>query len=190
MRKSRIEAAETRQRIIEVAARKFRLNGITATGLADIMSEAGLTQGGFYRHFESKNQLVAEACAAATETIVATLEEAAGKSDDKDGFRAIVESYVSTNHRDNAAGGCPLAGMGTELAHSDDNTRAVASEGFRQLVEVVEKQLGQQQADSTESKAVFAVAAMIGAVMLARIMKDGSASDSVLDHVKHHLSTI
>lgn len=190
MRKSRIETAETRQRIIDVAARKFRLNGINATGLNEVMSEAGLTHGGFYRHFGSKDQLVAEALAVAATHIVAVLEEAASGSDGKDAFRAIVECYVSTDHRDDATGGCPLAGMGSELARGDENTRAVASQGLRKLVEVVARNLDQQGSDSTESKAVFTVAAMIGALTLARITKDSDASVSILQHVKEHLDSI
>lgn len=190
MRKSRVEAAETRQRIIEAAARRFRLNGINATGLNDVMSEAGLTHGGFYRHFASKDQLVAEACAAAMTNIVATLEQAASESKAGQGFQTLVERYVSTIHRDDATGGCPLAGMGSELAHGAENTRAVASQGFRELVEVVAKQLDHWRSDSTESEAVFAVAAMIGAVTLSRIMTDNNASVSVLHHVKQHLKRI
>ncbi|MFB9126795.1 TetR family transcriptional regulator [Paraburkholderia dipogonis] len=190
MRKSRVETAETRRRIVDVAARKFQLNGINATGLADVMSEAGLTHGGFYRHFESKDQLVAEACATAATNIVATLEEAASESDVEDGFRAIVERYVSTGHRDNVSGGCPLAGMGSELSHGDENTRAAASQGFRELVEVVAKRLDPQRSESTESKAVFAVTAMIGAITMARILTDSDASASVLQQVKQHLDAI
>jgi TetR/AcrR family transcriptional regulator, transcriptional repressor for nem operon len=193
MRKSRIETAETRRRIIDVAARKFRRNGINATGLSDVMSEAGLTHGGFYRHFESKDQLVAEACAAAIEDIVATLDDAASKSDEKDGFRAIVERYVSPIHRDDEMGGCPLAGMGSELAHGDENTRIAASQGFHELVEMVAKRLDDRPSDSvdsTESKAVFAVAAMIGAVTMSRILTDKDASTAILQHVRQHLDTI
>lgn len=196
MRKSRIETAETRQRIIDVAARKFRLNGISATGLSDVMSEAGLTHGGFYRHFKSKDQLVAEACSAAIEDIVARLEDAASTSDDKDGFRAIVERYVSPLHRDDETGGCPLAGMGSELAHGDENTRIAASQGFCELVERVAKRLDDRPSDSTDStdstqsKAVFAVAAMIGALTMSRILTDNDASTLVLQHVREHLAAI
>jgi TetR/AcrR family transcriptional regulator, transcriptional repressor for nem operon len=190
MRKSRTEAAETRLRIIDVAARRFRRNGINATGLNDVMSEAGLTHGGFYRHFESKDQLVAEACAAATKKIVATLEDAASESDGKDGFRAVVERYVSTIHRDDVADGCPLAGMGSELARCDENTRVAASQCFSELIDLVAKRLGHHRSDSTESKAVFAVAAMIGAVTMSRILTDSEASASVLVHVKEHLDAI
>jgi len=190
MRKSRVETAETRQRIIDVAARKFRLNGISATGLSDVMSEAGLTHGGFYRHFESKDQLVAEACAAAMTAIVASLDEAVSESGNENGFQAVVERYVSTAHRDDATGGCPLAGMGSELARSDDNIRAAAARGFRELVDVVAKRMDQQEPDSTESKAVFAVAAMVGAVTISRMLADNDASTSVLDHVRQHLDAI
>ncbi|MGT2492296.1 TetR/AcrR family transcriptional regulator [Cupriavidus basilensis] len=85
-----------------------------ATGLADVMTQAGLTQGGFYRHFEPEDQLVAEACAEATKDVVDALEVAASH-DGKRASKAIVDAYVSTAHRDTATGGCPLAAMGSEL---------------------------------------------------------------------------
>jgi TetR/AcrR family transcriptional repressor of nem operon len=184
MRKSRVEAAETRQRIIDVAARKFRLDGIHATGLTDVMADAGLTHGGFYRHFESKDRLVAQACASAMTAIVATLEDSAAEKDGKDGFRAVVERYVSASHRDDPDGGCPVAAMGSELARGDENTRVAASECIDELIEVVAKRVGHGR-----SEAVFAVAAMIGAITMSRIMLD-DASTQVLQYVKQHLDAI
>jgi TetR/AcrR family transcriptional regulator, transcriptional repressor for nem operon len=192
MKKSKVETAETRRRIIDVATRQFRLNGIHATGLNDLMSEAGLTRGGFYRHFESKDQLVAEACAKSFARIVASMEDAARESEieGKDSFQAIVHRYVSTEHRDSSSGGCPLAGMGSELARADEGTRAVASEGFNALVEVVAKRLNRPQSETTDSEAVFALAAMIGAVTMSRIITDRDASTRVLQYVKQHLDTL
>src|ERR1700744_4809797 len=108
MRKSKAETAETRQRSVEGAAREVRPNGIQATGLADLMSEAGLSHGGFYRHFDSKDQLVAEACESGLTTIIGRLEAAASGCEGKKGFKAIVDAYMSSSHRDAPADGCPL----------------------------------------------------------------------------------
>lgn len=189
MKKSKVETAETRQRIIEVAAREFRRNGIHATGLNDLMAEAGLTRGGFYRHFESKDELIAEACAAGMKSIVGSLEDAASQRDGKDSFRAVVERYVSATHRDNSLGGCPLAGMGSELARRDENTRAAASAGFIDLVEVITKR-SSGELEAARSEAIFAIAAMVGAVTMSRIMVDRGASDSILQSVKQHLDAM
>jgi TetR/AcrR family transcriptional repressor of nem operon len=190
MKKSKLETAETRQRIIDVAAREFRLNGIRATGLNDLMSAAGLTRGGFYRHFESKDHLVAEACAAGVRSIVGSLEEAASDHDGADGFLAIVERYVSTAHRDTNVGGCPLAAMGSELARADDTTRTAASDGFDKLVDVIAKRLLDPQSEDDRSQAVFALAAMIGAVTMSRIVVDRDASALILQQVKQHLEAL
>src|SRR6267378_3479951 len=95
MRKSRWEAARTRKRIIEAAAQEFRRNGIARTGLADLMAAAGLTHGGFYRHFESKDQLVAEACAAALDSNARTAAVALSRHGKRNGFKAFVANYLS-----------------------------------------------------------------------------------------------
>lgn len=190
MRKSRAETAETRRRIVEVAAQTFRANGIHATGLADLMAEAGLSHGGFYRHFDSKDQLVAEACEAGLTAIAGRLEEIADAGAPKNGFGAMVDAYLSEEHRDGPASGCPLAGMGSELARADDETRAAASRGVEDLVQILEKRVGHRGHEASHSKAVFALAAMVGAVTLSRIILDPETSRSVLQDVKQHLNAI
>ena len=95
------------------------------------MKAAGLTHGGFYKHFESKDQLVAEACAEAVDAIIEMLTTAAA-----DGTAAAA-TYLSTGHRDNPATGCPLSAIGSELARSDEKTRAAATDGFLKLVEIM-----------------------------------------------------
>src|ERR1700689_1504982 len=112
VRKSREEAAQTRKRIVEAASAEFRKNGIVATGLNDLMKSAGLTHGGFYKHFDSKDQLVAEACAEAVEAIMGVMAA-------QPTMNAAVAAYLSARHRDNPASGCPLSAIGTELARSD-----------------------------------------------------------------------
>jgi TetR/AcrR family transcriptional repressor of nem operon len=189
MRKSKLEAAETRQQIVLVAADEFRLNGITATGLVPLMSKAGLTHGGFYKHFESKEQLVAEACTVALNGLVDRFNTASAAGGEQ-GFMSIVESYLSAGHRENRARGCPLAAMGSELVRADEHTRQAASQGFNDLVDVMVKSLDRHQSADARSRAVFAMAAMVGAVTMSRIMSDEKASLAVLSDVQQHLSLI
>src|SRR3954447_7319599 len=127
MRKSREEAAETRKRIVKAAACEFREKGIVATGLADLMKAAGMTHGGFYKHFASKDQLVAEAFAQA-------VEEAFGRMEAQPTIDAAVAGYLSTRHRGPPASGCPLSAIGSELARTDAATREAATAGFERLV--------------------------------------------------------
>jgi TetR/AcrR family transcriptional repressor of nem operon len=186
MKKSKAEAAETRRRIVKTAAAEFRRNGIHATGLSDVMAAAGLTHGGFYRHFDSKDQLVAEACAAAMEATCATTEAlACGVGNDA--LEAIVTKYLCTDSRDNRSEGCPFAGLGSELARSDDKTRGVATAGFLKLVEVVAKQYRRTNPKAAKARALVAVTAMIGAVMMSRIVTDPELSAAILHHTKKHV---
>ncbi|BCG03208.1 TetR family transcriptional regulator (plasmid) [Paraburkholderia sp. PGU19] len=190
MRKSREETADTRRRIVEVASREFRTNGIQATGLADLMSEAGLSHGGFYRHFDSKDQLVAQACESGLTAIIEKLEAAASGCEGKEGFKAIVDAYVSSSHRDAPADGCPLAAMGSELARADEQTRAVASRGLAGLVDVLAKRSGRRRREAARSEAVFALSAMIGAITMARITDDPDAAAAILQDVRQHLEAM
>ena len=190
MRKSRAETAETRQRIVEVAAREFRANGIHATGLADVMAEAGLSHGGFYRHFESKDQLAAEACAAALTATIGSLEAAAEGTDGKESFKAIVDAYLSTAHRDTPATGCPLAGMGSELARAGEEAREAVARGCDELIDRLASRIAPRRKEAARAEAIFAVAAMIGAVTLSRIIAEPDASASVLHHVRKHLHAL
>ena len=133
MRKSKQEAAATRQRIIMAAAAAFRKNGIAGTGLSDLMAAAGLTHGGFYRHFDSKDQIVAEACTAAGESLVEQLAASASEKAPQRGFNTIVESYLSAAHRDEPADGCPVAALGSEMARGDERTTRRGNAGFSEV---------------------------------------------------------
>jgi TetR/AcrR family transcriptional repressor of nem operon len=170
MRKSRGEAAETRKRIVRAAASKFREQGIGATGLADLMKAAGLTHGGFYKHFASKDQLVAEAVAAALDTLLAQM--AAHPT-----TRGAVAAYLSTGHRDDPASGCPLAALGSELARSDKQAREVATAGFVRLVDIL---AGKARTAEARRRALVAAATMIGALALSRVVTDSELSAEIL----------
>lgn len=183
MRKSRAEAAQTRARIVSAAAAEFRKNGIGATGLNDVMSAAGLTHGGFYKHFASKDQLVAEACAEAVRTAI--LETLATAAAEGPGFAA---AYLSTNHRDHPAAGCPLSAIGSELARCDEQTRAVATDGFLKLVDLVARQLGKLPPAAARRRALVAASTLIGALTMARIVTDPKLSAEILQQAKRQLT--
>jgi TetR/AcrR family transcriptional repressor of nem operon len=187
MRKSRVEAARTRKRIVTAAAGEFRKNGIVATGLNDLMKAAGLTHGGFYKHFESKDQIVAEACAEAVEAMIERLT-AAGSS--------AVAMYLSTRHRDDPgarhrddpAVGCPLAAIGSELSRSDEKTRAVATEGFLKLVDIMARQYSKAKPADARRRALVAVSTMIGAMTISRMVTDPELSAEILKEAEKRLS--
>jgi len=187
MKKSKLEAAETRRRIVKSAAAEFRRKGINNTGLNEVMAAAGLTHGGFYRHFASKDQLVAEACAAAM--VAAEKNQFSGCLGlRKVGLEAILTEYLSKNHRDNLSAGCVLAGLGSELARSDDRTRAAATAGFLKLVDAFAQQYRRTKHEIATQRALVAVSAMIGALTISRIVTDPKLSAAVLRQTKKHLA--
>ncbi len=188
MKKSKIEAAETRRRIVKMAAAEFRRNGITATGLNDVMSAAGLTHGGFYRHFASKDQLIAEACAAALGAGGEANETPSCPVLGKGGLEAILAEYLSTDHRDNPSEGCVLAGLGSEIARSDAQTRAAATEGVLRLVDVFTQYYRRTNPETAKARALVAVSAMIGAITVSRMLTDPKLSAAILRSTKKHLA--
>jgi TetR/AcrR family transcriptional repressor of nem operon len=177
MRKSKQEAAETRRRIVKAAAAKFRQNGISGTGLSDLMAAAGLTHGGFYRHFDSKDQIVAEACAAATESAIARFFS---NKSPQSGLKARVAKYLSPAHRDDPSAGCPLAALGSEIARSDEKTRAAATQAFLELVNIIAAESGKTRPDVARRRALVAAATMIGALTMSRIVTDSELSAAIL----------
>jgi TetR/AcrR family transcriptional repressor of nem operon len=163
MRKSKQEAPETRQRIIGATA-NFRQNGIGGTGLSDLMAAAGLTHGGFYRHFDSKNQIVAEACVvAATESAIARFFS---NKSPQSGLQARVAKYLSPAHRDDPSAGCPLAALASEIARCDEKTRAAATQAFLELVNIIAAESGKTRPDVARRRALVAAATMIGALTM------------------------
>src|SRR5262245_38049417 len=188
MRKSQIEAAKTRQRIVTAAAAEFRQHGIVATGLADLMSAAGLTHGGFYRHFDSKDQLVAEASAVALAATTEKFAAAASREPGRKGLEAVVCSYLSTAHRDNRRDGCPLAALGSELARADTETRIAATAAFLKLVDIVAGQIDEAKPEEVKKQAMVAVSTMIGALTMSRIMNDKRLSNSLLHTAQQALT--
>lgn len=188
MRKSKQETALTRERIVKAAASEFRQHGIVATGLADLMSAAGLTHGGFYRHFDSKDQLVAEASAVASAATTEKIAAAASREPGRKGLEAVVCRYLSTAHRDNRRDGCPLAALGSELARADTETRNTATAAFLKLVDIVAGQIDEAKPEEAKKRAMVAVSTMIGALTMSRIMNDKRLSKSLLRNAQEALT--
>ena len=178
MRKSREQAAETRKRIVRAAACEFREKGIVATSLADLMKAAGMTHGGFYKHFESKDQLIAEACAEATQEVLEKMEA-------QPTISAAVAGYLSTRHRDHPGSGCPFSAIGGELARTDEKTRDVATAAFERLVGLL---AGNSNEKDARRRALVAASTMIWAVTMSRVVNDPKLSAEVVSAVEKSLT--
>jgi TetR/AcrR family transcriptional regulator, transcriptional repressor for nem operon len=188
MKRSKAEAAQTHKRIVETAAKTFTRNGIRATGVAEIMAAAGLTHGAFYRHFDSKEQLVAQACAAS----LASLVDSAGSvaSEGNGTFLTRLENFLASECHEHGLTGCPFVAMGSELARADPETRRAASVGFLELVNLVASRESFEDVASAKDDAIFILTSMIGAVTMSRIVDDASLSDQILTAAKERLAGV
>src|SRR5258708_38371891 len=187
MKKSKAETAQTRRGIVKTASGDFRERGIDATGFSGLRGAGGLPLGGFYRHFESKAQLVAEACAAGMDSLVTSCEAAASKVRKNSGLEGVLANYLSTKHRDNRASGCPLVALGSELARGPESTRSAVSEGVIALIDLIAQQYGGARSKTARSRAIVALSTMVGALTLSRLIVDQNLSAAILRDAHKHL---
>ncbi|MDX3927144.1 MAG: helix-turn-helix domain-containing protein [Shinella sp.] len=174
MKVSREQMAENRHRILDVASRLFRDKGFDAVSVAEVMKAAGLTHGGFYGHFGSKDDLVAQ-------TIAHVLAADAGGGGD---LRAYLDAYLSPTHRDNAADGCPTAGLAAAIRHQSPAARSAMTEGLRSQIDRISAALPEMSPADRRRAAIGSWVAMVGAVILARAIDDPTLSDELLEHTK------
>jgi AcrR family transcriptional regulator len=165
----------SRQRIMDVAAERFRADGIAASGLARIMSDAGLTNGAFYPHFQSKADLVRESLAAAMDEQTRVLRDMIREG----GLEAVIAGYLSPEHRDNPEAGCTLAALLPELARQPPETRQVYMDRLLAAVREMASALPAQAGDR-EAAAIGIYATLIGTLQLARAVNGTPLSDRVL----------
>jgi TetR/AcrR family transcriptional repressor of nem operon len=165
----------SRRRIMEVAAERFRHNGIAASGLAGIMSDAGLTNGAFYPHFQSKADLVRESLTSALEDQSHRLQEAFTAG----GLEAVLAAYLSAEHRDNPGSGCVSAALLPELARQPPETRSLFASRILAMVQQMASSLPPQTRDP-EGVALALYATLIGALQLARATQGTALSDRIL----------
>ena len=168
----------TRQRIIDVAARQFRENGVAAVGLAGIMSDAGLTNGAFYSHFESKEDLVQTVLAHALSRREATLLAA---SEANVGLEATIRDYLSSRHRDRPGGGCPTAALVAEVARHPKATRDAFTDKVSTFIPLIASQIRAGSASERRRNAVAIYGMMVGTLQLARAVNDKELSDEILE---------
>jgi TetR/AcrR family transcriptional repressor of nem operon len=180
MKKSRSETVDTRKRILSAAGRLFLQHGVAETGIASIMAAAGLTQGGFYRHFRSKEQLVAEANMAANERVFGQIVAAVDGKPAAEALDTAVTMYLSQLERQECEGMCPLPNLGSELRRADPAVRQAAMAGYQRLVHFFSA-LGQRAGAPDPDKLAGAiVTTMVGAVMLARLAAGPESARSIL----------
>lgn len=179
MRVNRAQAEENRDRIITVASRLFREHGFDGIGLKDLMKGAGLTQGGFYKQFTSKDDLAALASRRALES--ATRRWSAAAADTSDPLEAVMAFYLSKDHRGEKAEGCPLVALGADAARQSADVRRPFEDGIRAHFEILDELMGDADSSSPSEKAIAILSMMVGAVTLSRIIEDESLSERVLD---------
>jgi len=179
---SRAQKAENRERILAEAARQVREGGLESVNVARLMQSVGLTHGGFYGHFANRSDLVAQSLERALVDGEATAHTAntAGRPRR---FGEIVRAYLSRTHRDARATGCAIAALVSEVGRADEASRAVMEPHIEAMVALVAEALG----DEDEARAMAAVSAMVGAVAIARVIRDPGRSNAFLHNVREQL---
>lgn len=184
MRVSREQAEANRNRVIDVASRLFRERGFDGIGVADLMREAGLTHGGFYGQFASKDDLAAQACRRALDTTAERWREIVAAHPDEP-LEAIVRGYLSPRHRDGAGQGCAYAALAADVArHDAPALKRAFADGLLRSIELVAGLLPGRSKEARRRKAIARLSAMIGALVMARAVGDPELSEEILAAVR------
>src|SRR5262249_22267435 len=177
MKVSREQAAENRARVLEVAGQLFREKGFDGITVAEIMKGAGLTHGGFYNQFGSKDDLAAQACAQVLGEAAARWREI-GEGDDPLG--TLVNSYLSTRHRDGAGKGCAIPSLAAEAVRQPPSIRAAFTKGLRDFIDILATFVSGRSATARRERALATMSGMVGTMVLARAANDPVLSTEIL----------
>jgi TetR/AcrR family transcriptional regulator, transcriptional repressor for nem operon len=177
MRYTKDHKQATRQRILDAAGRRFKHDGIDGAGVAAVMSDAGLTNGAFYAHFASKEDLVANVLA---EQLQAQRRSFDAQPPDRAGLEAFIRAYLSPQHRDQCADGCPSAALLDEIARRPAATRQVFTDELLGIADDIAARLDPTDADPARTHALTLFGMMIGTLQLARALTDRGLSDQLL----------
>jgi TetR/AcrR family transcriptional repressor of nem operon len=175
--------------IQRVSHQNFREEGLAGIGIADLMKEAGLTVGGFYKHFKSRDALVAEAIGSALEMWKDRIDAAAANGP-RITYESLVDDYLSEAHRNHPGVGCPIGSLAGDLARSDKRTRALVTRKIRDNIELLAtliRDSNKTHKDTARSRAVMAYCAMVGAISMARAVSDKELSREILKTVAQRL---
>src|SRR5213594_1617086 len=178
MKVSREQAGQNRERILEAAAQRFRERGFQGIGVADLMKEAGLTHGGFYGHFSSKEDLIAEASARALAQSLALWGKLAdGASGDP--LSALAGAYLTSRHRDNPGGGCVLAALGPDVSRQGPVVRRTVTDHVRSAFDLLAKLIRGKSKAARRRAAISTYATLVGAMVIARAIDDRALSQEI-----------
>jgi TetR/AcrR family transcriptional regulator, transcriptional repressor for nem operon len=177
MRYSKGHKQATRDRIVEAAGRRLKQDGIDGAGVATLMSDAGLTNGAFYAHFSSKEDLVANVLA---DQLRAQRHRFDAQTPDRAGLEAIIRSYLSPQHRDQCADGCPSAALLEEIGRRPAATRQVYTDELLGIADDIAARLNPTDPEAARTDALTLVGLMIGTLQLARALTDRDLSDQLL----------
>jgi len=182
MKVTREQAAANRERILEAASTLFREHGLDGIGVADLMKSAGLTHGGFYGHFSSKEELVAQACARALEK---GAQRWAARS-----LPELVQSYLSRRHIENPGAGCAIATLGSEIPRQGPAVRRAVTRGLRAMFEVLAGLVPGRNARARREKALAIYSSLVGGIVLARAVDDPKLAGEILSAVADYLPMV
>jgi TetR/AcrR family transcriptional repressor of nem operon len=180
MKVTREHAAQNRERILDAAAQLFRERGFEGIGVADLMKEAGLTHGGFYGHFSSKDDLIAQASARELTRSLAHWRDV-GERASGDRLSAIGAVYLTRTHRDNPGAGCVLAALGPDVSRQGPAVRRAVTDYVRSVCDLLVKLVPGKSKAARRQKALSAYATLVGAMVLARAVDDRALSQEILD---------
>ena len=180
MRYSREHKLETHARIVKKASVRLREKGAHGVGVADLMKEAGLTHGGFYAHFASREALVIEAFAYAMDRSTERWRKLAGETAPEKRLATIVNTYLTPAHRDDPGHGCAVPTLGAEIARESPKTRKAFAARLERMVDMLAEQIPDLPRKAARKQAMAAIATMMGTLVLARIAGNSDFSDEIL----------
>jgi TetR/AcrR family transcriptional repressor of nem operon len=180
MRYSREHKLETHARIVKKASVRLREKGAHGIGVADLMKDAGLTHGGFYAHFSSREALVIEAFAHAMDRGTEHWRRLAERTPPEKRLATIVASYLTALHRDDPGHGCAIPTLGAEIARESPKTRKAFAAKLEQMIEMLADQIPELPRKAARKQAMAAIATMMGTLVLSRIAGNGEFSDEIL----------
>lgn len=178
----------THERIVGAAARAIRRSGYDGAGVAQIMSDAGLTHGGFYAHFASREAMLAEAADRAGAEAVAASARIAAAAPQQKALQSIIRAYLSKAHHDNVATGCPIAALGSEMARQAPEVRRAATRHIKESIDLMARQSPNWGRANAHEQALVTLSTMVGALMLARAVDDPRLSDALREAAVKNLT--
>lgn len=178
----------THERIVDAAARAIRRSGYNGTGVAEIMKDAGLTHGGFYAHFASREAMLAEAADRAGRESVEMMERIIAASPPQEALEVMMRAYLSKEHLKEIETGCATAALCSEMSRQAPAVRRAATRHIKEMIDVVARQSPDWGQPGAHERALFAVAAMVGALVLARAVDDPKLSNSLRKATLKHLA--